>query len=60
MKYDEFHRLVRANGWTKLRQMGTSHIIYKKGSVTYPVPYHGSKEVGSGLEKKIRKDMGLK
>lgn len=60
MKSDELHRLIRANGWVKLRQMGTSHIIYKKGSITYPVPYHGSKEVGTGLEKKIRKDMGLK
>lgn len=60
MKSDELHRLIRANGWVKLRQMGTSHIIYKKGSLTYPVPYHGSKEVGKGLEMKIRKDMGLK
>lgn len=32
MKYDEFHRLVRANGWTALRQLGTSHVIYKKGT----------------------------
>ena len=60
MKWDEFHRLVRANGWTKLRQMGTSHVIYKKGNATYPVPYHKGKEVGTGLEHKIRKDMGLK
>lgn len=60
MKSDELHRLVRANGWVKLRQQGTSHIIYKKGSITYPVPYHGAKEVGKKLENKIRKDMGLK
>ena len=59
MKYDELHRLVRANGWVKIRQLGTSHIIYKKGTVTYPVPYHGAKEVGKGLERKIRKDMKL-
>ena len=59
MKYDEFHRLVRANGWIKLRQMGTSHVIYKKGSRIYPVPYHRGKEIGTGLEKKIRKEMGL-
>jgi predicted RNA binding protein YcfA (HicA-like mRNA interferase family) len=25
----------------------------------YPVPYHGSKEVGKGIEKKIRKEMKL-
>ena len=60
MKSDELHRLIRANGWVKLRQMGTSHIIYKKGTVTYPVPYHKGKEVGKGLEMKIRKEMGLK
>ena len=60
MKYTEFHRLVLANGWTKLRQLGSSHIIYKKGDRTYPVPYHGGKEVGRGLERKMRKEMGLK
>lgn len=60
MKSDELHRLIRANGWVKFRQMGTSHIIYKKGTVTYPVPYHKGKEVGKGLEMKIRKEMGLK
>jgi len=60
MKYDEFHDLVRSNGWTKLRQNGTSHIIYIKGAKTYPVPYHKGKELGKGLERKIRKEMGLK
>lgn len=59
MKTTEFHKLVRANGWEVLRQTG-SHIIYKKGSKTYPVPYHGAKELGTGLEKKMRKEMGLK
>ena len=59
MKYDELHRIVLSNGWTVLRQNGTSHVIYKKGSMTYPVPYHKGKEVGKGLERKIRKDMGL-
>lgn len=60
MKYDELHRLIKSNGWVKLRQMGTSHVIYKKGNRTYPVPYHQGKEVGKGLERKIRKEMGLK
>ncbi|MBR5018366.1 MAG: hypothetical protein IKX53_01870 [Bacteroidales bacterium] len=35
-------------------------MIYRKGDITYPVPYHKGKEVGKGLEKKIRKDMKLK
>ena len=42
MKSDAFHRLVERNGWTYLRKSG-SHVIYKIGSRTYPVPYHGSK-----------------
>lgn len=59
MKSDEFHRIVRLNGWMVLRQAG-SHIIYKKGNRTYPVPYHKGKEIGTGLERKMKKDMGLK
>ena len=59
VKTTEFHKLVQANGWEIIRQCG-SHVIYKKGSATYPVPYHGAKELGKGLEKKMRKDMGLK
>ena len=38
---------------------GTSHYIYEKDGKTYPVPYHGAKEVGKGLQKKIEKEMGL-
>ena len=37
-----------------------SHYIYEKGGIRYPVPYHGSHEVGKELEKKIKKEMGLK
>ena len=59
MKTTEFHKLVRENGWMVLRQTG-SHVIYKKGSVIYPVQYHGAKALGTGLEKKMSKEMGLK
>lgn len=59
MKYDELHVLIHKNKWIRIRQTG-SHVIYRKGSMTYPVPYHKGKEVGRGLEKKIRKDMNLK
>ncbi len=59
MKSDEFHRVVRANGWSVVRQTG-SHIIYRKGNMTYPVPYHKGKEIGTGLERKMRRDMGLR
>ena len=37
-----------------------SHYIYEKNGRTYPVPYHGAKEMGKGLEMKITKELGLK
>jgi predicted RNA binding protein YcfA (HicA-like mRNA interferase family) len=58
MKYEEIHRLARKNGWVVIRQSG-SHVIYRKVAKTYPVPYHQGKEIGKGLERKIRKDMHL-
>ena len=58
MKYEEFHRLVKASGWEIVRQSG-SHVIYRKGTITFPVPYHKGKELGKGLEMKIRKMMGI-
>lgn len=58
MKSSEFHRLVRRNGWVYVAAEG-SHYIYEKNGCRYPVPYHGSKELGFGLEKKMRKEMGL-
>ena len=49
------------DGWFVIRQTG-SHMIMqhaaKKGQVV--CPNHGSHEVGKGLEKKIRKDAGIK
>lgn len=59
MKSSELHKLILQNGWKVLRQSG-SHIIYEKDGLHYPVPFHGSKEVGKGLEMKIKKEMGLK
>lgn len=59
MKYSEFHRWIRRNGWEHIRTTG-SHYIYEKEGRTYPVPYHGSKEMYEPLRKKIIKDMGLK
>lgn len=50
--------MVREDGWAIFRQTG-SHVIYKKGSVIYPVPYHGAKELGTGLEKEGEKGNGF-
>ena len=59
MKSSEFHRKVKNNGWIHIRTDG-SHYIYEKNGKTYPVPFHGAKEMGKGLEAKIMKEMKLK
>jgi mRNA interferase HicA len=59
MKSSEFHRLIKKNGWRHIRTEG-SHYIYEKKGKTYPVPFHGSKEIGEGLRKKIIKELDLK
>lgn len=59
MKSSEFHRKIKKNGWVHIRTEG-SHYIYQKNGVTYPVPFHGSKEMGKGIVNAIIKEMGLK
>lgn len=59
MKSSEFHKLVKKNGWNYLGAEG-SHYIYEKNGRRYPVPFHGAKELGKGLEMKMRKEMGIK
>ncbi len=61
MKSNELLRLLLKGGWVIKRQSG-SHMILehplKKELVVFP--NHGSKEVGKGLEIKIRKLAYLK
>ena len=61
IKSSELVRLLKKDGWFVIRQTG-SHMIMeypsKKGQIV--CPYHGSQEVGKGLEKKIKKDAGIK
>ena len=59
MKSSELHRLIEKAGWNYVRAAG-SHYIYEMNGKTVLVPYHGSKEVGKGIENKIKKEMGLK
>ena len=58
MKSSEFHRWIKKNGWELVRITG-SHYMYEKDGETIPVPYHGSKEVGEGLRKRLIKKMRL-
>jgi mRNA interferase HicA len=60
MKCNELIRVLERDGWYLVRQNG-SHMIMKhpikKGLVV--MLDHGSKEIGKGLERSIRKDAGL-
>lgn len=61
MKSSELLRLLKKDGWYVVRQNG-SHVIMKhpakKGKLV--CPFHGSQEIGRGLERKIKKDAGIK
>jgi mRNA interferase HicA len=59
MKSSEFHRLIKKNGWRFVKAEG-SHYIYEKEGKSYPVPFHGAKEIGEGIRKRIVKEMNLK
>lgn len=61
MKSNELLRILLKSGWNIKRQSG-SHIILEHPSKYEKIifPNHGSKEVGKGLEMKIRKLAGLK
>jgi predicted RNA binding protein YcfA (HicA-like mRNA interferase family) len=58
MKYSEFHRIIRRNGWVCIRSRG-SHYTYQKDGINFSVPYHGAKEMYEPLRKGIAKKMRL-
>jgi len=61
MKCSELYRLLIKDGWYPTSQSG-SHVKMKHDNKSGVIifPNHGSQEMGKGLEKKIRKDAGLK
>ena len=61
MKCSELLRLLLQDGWFVVSARG-SHLKMKHSSRSGIIvfPDHGAKEMGKGLEKKIRKDAGLK
>jgi len=60
MKCSELLRLLLKDGWVVVSTRG-SHLKMKHASRSGVIvfPNHGAKEMGKGLEKKIRKDAGL-
>lgn len=61
MKSSELIRKFERGGWNEVRQSG-SHKIFKHpdNELTISVPMHGSKEVPTGLAKKLLKQAGLR
>jgi len=59
MKYSEFIREIKKKGWVFQRQGKGSHEIYEKDGKSISIPNHGSREIPTGLEKNLRKEMGL-
>ena len=51
-------RKLKEHGWEDIRVRGSHHLLRKDG-VTVPVPVHGSRDIGTGLLKKIAKDTGV-
>lgn len=46
-------------GWKFDHARGSHYFYVKDGKLTEPVPYHGSKEIGTGLAKKLIRKYGL-
>ena len=60
MKYSQFKKWLKDQGVEFTTQKRGSHRIIRLGNKTSVFPDHGSKEIGSGLVRKIKKDLGLK
>ncbi|HEY4965284.1 MAG TPA: type II toxin-antitoxin system HicA family toxin [Puia sp.] len=60
MKYNQLIRLLKKDGWFVIRQTGSHLIMGHHVKIRRVICLnHGSKEVGKGLEIRIKKDAGL-
>ena len=60
MKYSEFRKWLLSQGVEFTTPKRGSHQLARLGNKTSVFPNHGSKEIGTGLVKKKKKDLGLK
>jgi len=58
MKSGELYKKLLKAGWYEVWQSGTHKILMAPKHHCFP--YHGSKEVGRGIENAILKQAGLK
>jgi mRNA interferase HicA len=59
VKSSEFKRWLAAQGATFTSAKGSHFRVMLKGKMSI-VPVHNSKEIGTGLVEKIKKDLGIK
>jgi mRNA interferase HicA len=60
MKSSELLRLLMKAGWRVESQKGSHVKLVHSGRTDFIIfPSHGSKEIGRGLERKIKKQAGL-
>jgi len=62
MKSSQLLKILKKDGWYIISQTGSHMKLEHDVKTTGPIvfPFHGSKEVGMGLENKILKQAGLK
>lgn len=62
MNAQELKKLLAAKGCTfETKKAGHGHLVVWRGDKRTELPMHGSrKELGTGLVKRILKDLGLK
>lgn len=62
MNANELKRWLAARGCTfETHKGGSGHLTVRRGERASQLPMHGaSKELGTGLVNKIKKDLGLK
>lgn len=60
MKYNEFKRWLIAQGVEFTNQRRGSHQLIRLNDKTSVFPNHGSREIGTGLVQKIKRDLDLK
>ncbi len=58
-KFREIEKRLCKLGFKIVREGKGSHVIFSDGSITFPVPKHGGKEISKGVEKKIIKMVGI-
>lgn len=61
MNANELRRWLRRHGCTfETHKGGSGHLTVRRGNRTSQLPMHGAnKELGTGLVRKIKKDLGL-